>query len=404
MAASEAAIDRWHDPSPDAMLRVALAPCSPFSVTGELMRDSAELARARGVRLHTHLAETIDEEDFCRERFGCLPAGVRRGAGLDRRRRVVRPRHPPRRRRRQEGRRHPHRHRALPVVQRAARRGHRPHPGPARRRRPRRAGRRRGGQQRGRQPAGGGPPRRAVRPRRGRPDRAHGPRRAGAGHHRRRRRARPRRRDRLDRAGQARRPRALADRRARPRRRRRPGRRAGARRAAAPGPAAREREAGRRARTGSSPSTPTRSPASAAAVHRIPPGEGADDHAPRPTHRRGGRIGDSPLRPDGTLKVTGEFAYSSRPVARRHVLGRHAAQPAPARPHRVDRHRGRARAARRLRRAHRRRRARRERRRARAPRPAGAGRRASSATRASRSRWSPPTTRRPPGAPRSRSW
>jgi cytosine/adenosine deaminase-related metal-dependent hydrolase len=73
MAASEAAIDRWHDPSPDAMLRVALAPCSPFSVTGELMRASAGLARARGVLLHTHLAETVDEEDFCRERFGCSP-------------------------------------------------------------------------------------------------------------------------------------------------------------------------------------------------------------------------------------------------------------------------------------------------------------------------------------------
>ncbi|MEN3269921.1 8-oxoguanine deaminase [Pseudonocardia sp.] len=73
LAASEAAIDRWHDPSPGAMLRVALAPCSPFSVTGELMRDSAELARRRGVMLHTHLAETVDEEAFCRERFGCSP-------------------------------------------------------------------------------------------------------------------------------------------------------------------------------------------------------------------------------------------------------------------------------------------------------------------------------------------
>lgn len=73
LAASEAAIDRWHDPSPGSMLRVALAPCSPFSVTRELMRESAELARRRGVRLHTHLAETLDEEAFCRERFGCSP-------------------------------------------------------------------------------------------------------------------------------------------------------------------------------------------------------------------------------------------------------------------------------------------------------------------------------------------
>ena len=55
------------------MVRVALAPCSPFSVTPELMRDAAALARRRGVRLHTHLAETLDEEDFCLERFGMRP-------------------------------------------------------------------------------------------------------------------------------------------------------------------------------------------------------------------------------------------------------------------------------------------------------------------------------------------
>jgi cytosine/adenosine deaminase-related metal-dependent hydrolase len=73
LAASEEAIDRWHDPAPGSMLRIGLAPCSPFSVTGELMREAAELARLRGVRLHTHLAETLDEEDFCRERFGCTP-------------------------------------------------------------------------------------------------------------------------------------------------------------------------------------------------------------------------------------------------------------------------------------------------------------------------------------------
>ncbi|MDT7701846.1 MAG: 8-oxoguanine deaminase [Pseudonocardiales bacterium] len=81
LLASEAAIDRWHDPAPDAMLQVALAPCSPFSVTGDLMRESAELARRRGVRLHTHLAETLDEEDFCRERFGCSPLDYVEGLG-----------------------------------------------------------------------------------------------------------------------------------------------------------------------------------------------------------------------------------------------------------------------------------------------------------------------------------
>ena len=73
LQASEAAIDRWHDPRGDAMLQIALAPCSPFSVTGELMRESAELARRRGVRLHTHLAETVDEEEFCLATFGRRP-------------------------------------------------------------------------------------------------------------------------------------------------------------------------------------------------------------------------------------------------------------------------------------------------------------------------------------------
>ena len=73
LAATEAAIDRWHDPSPESMLRIAVAPCSPFSVTGELMGESAELARRHGVRLHTHLAETREEEAFCLERYGVRP-------------------------------------------------------------------------------------------------------------------------------------------------------------------------------------------------------------------------------------------------------------------------------------------------------------------------------------------
>jgi cytosine/adenosine deaminase-related metal-dependent hydrolase len=74
LAATEAAVGRWHDPSFDAMTRIAVAPCSPFSVTRELMRDSAELARALGVRLHTHLAETQDEEQFCLAAYGRTPA------------------------------------------------------------------------------------------------------------------------------------------------------------------------------------------------------------------------------------------------------------------------------------------------------------------------------------------
>jgi len=73
LAATEAAIARWHDPAPGSMLRIAVAPCSPFSVSGELMRDAADLARRAGVRLHTHLAETTDEADWCLERFGCTP-------------------------------------------------------------------------------------------------------------------------------------------------------------------------------------------------------------------------------------------------------------------------------------------------------------------------------------------
>lgn len=73
MTASDAAITRWHDPAPDAMVKIALAPCSPFSVTADLLRASAELARERNVRLHTHLAETIDESDYTAEHFGCSP-------------------------------------------------------------------------------------------------------------------------------------------------------------------------------------------------------------------------------------------------------------------------------------------------------------------------------------------
>ena len=74
LAATQAAIDRWHDPSPGAMTRIAVAPCSPFSVTAELMRDSAELARRAGVRMHTHVAETTDEEEFCLQTYGRTPA------------------------------------------------------------------------------------------------------------------------------------------------------------------------------------------------------------------------------------------------------------------------------------------------------------------------------------------
>jgi cytosine/adenosine deaminase-related metal-dependent hydrolase len=98
LAATEAAIDRYHDSSPESMLRIAVGPCSPFSVTGELLKDAVALARSKQapgqqtpdsqvtgaqapgsqapgqqVRLHTHLAETADEDDYCAEHFGCSP-------------------------------------------------------------------------------------------------------------------------------------------------------------------------------------------------------------------------------------------------------------------------------------------------------------------------------------------
>jgi cytosine/adenosine deaminase-related metal-dependent hydrolase len=73
LAETERVVAAYHDPAPGSMLRVAVAPCSPFSVTPRLMTESATLARRLGVHLHTHLAETVDEESYCRERFGRRP-------------------------------------------------------------------------------------------------------------------------------------------------------------------------------------------------------------------------------------------------------------------------------------------------------------------------------------------
>jgi len=72
---SQRLIEKYHDASPGSMLQIVLAPCSPFSVTGELMKESAKLAREYGVHLHTHLAETEDEEQFCLQKFGHRPVG-----------------------------------------------------------------------------------------------------------------------------------------------------------------------------------------------------------------------------------------------------------------------------------------------------------------------------------------
>jgi 8-oxoguanine deaminase len=73
LADCERVIGAFHDPSPRAMRKVVLAPCSPFSVSEELMRGSARLARRHGVRLHTHLAETADEDAYCVEKYGVRP-------------------------------------------------------------------------------------------------------------------------------------------------------------------------------------------------------------------------------------------------------------------------------------------------------------------------------------------
>ncbi len=72
---SQRLIEQYHDPQPGSYTQVVLAPCSPFSVTSDLMRQSALLAREYGIQLHTHLAETKDEEEFCLELFGHRPVG-----------------------------------------------------------------------------------------------------------------------------------------------------------------------------------------------------------------------------------------------------------------------------------------------------------------------------------------
>ncbi len=74
-------IETYHDPRPGSFVQIVVAPCSPFSVTPDLMREAASLARAYGVRLHTHLAETEDEERYCLERFGMRPVAYMESLG-----------------------------------------------------------------------------------------------------------------------------------------------------------------------------------------------------------------------------------------------------------------------------------------------------------------------------------
>jgi 8-oxoguanine deaminase len=81
LADSERLIAKVRRAGDPAMIQLALAPCTPFTVSRELFVETAELARRHGCRLHTHLAETLDEETYCRERFGCRPLDYLAGTG-----------------------------------------------------------------------------------------------------------------------------------------------------------------------------------------------------------------------------------------------------------------------------------------------------------------------------------
>jgi len=81
LADSQRLIQQYHDAKPGAFVQIVLAPCSPFSVTGELMKQSAKLGREYGVHLHTHLAETEDEEAFCLQKFGTRPVPYMQSVG-----------------------------------------------------------------------------------------------------------------------------------------------------------------------------------------------------------------------------------------------------------------------------------------------------------------------------------
>ncbi|MEW6404544.1 MAG: 8-oxoguanine deaminase [Chloroflexota bacterium] len=78
---SQRLIEKYHDAKTGAMVQIVLAPCSPFSVTTDLMKQSAKLARKYGVHMHTHLAETEDEEQFCLQKFGHRPVGYMQEVG-----------------------------------------------------------------------------------------------------------------------------------------------------------------------------------------------------------------------------------------------------------------------------------------------------------------------------------
>jgi cytosine/adenosine deaminase-related metal-dependent hydrolase len=81
IADTQRAIETFHDPGRFAMTRIVVAPCSPFSVSLDLMRESLTVARSYGVHAHTHLAETLDEERYCLERYGCRPVELAQRLG-----------------------------------------------------------------------------------------------------------------------------------------------------------------------------------------------------------------------------------------------------------------------------------------------------------------------------------
>jgi cytosine/adenosine deaminase-related metal-dependent hydrolase len=81
LANSKMHVERWHDPSHGSMIQIALAPCSPFSVTPELMRQTAELAESLDVRLHTHLAENAEDDEFAVATFGIRPVDLYEDVG-----------------------------------------------------------------------------------------------------------------------------------------------------------------------------------------------------------------------------------------------------------------------------------------------------------------------------------
>ena len=228
LEATTEAIDRHHDPSPDSMLRIAVAPCSPFSVTGELLKQAADAgSRQGGPAAHAPCRDRRRGRLLPRE-VRLLAGGVRRVPGLARARRLARPRDPLRRRRHRGVGGLPDRHRPLSDIERPARSRHLPHPRPALGGSPGWAWRRRCRLQRGGVPCRGAPACGAVRPRRRRAAGADGPRRPGAGHAGRCAGARLGRPDRLARGREAGRRRAVATRHQRARQHRGSGRRAGA--------------------------------------------------------------------------------------------------------------------------------------------------------------------------------